>query len=211
MNNGGGDIEFGTVYVSGKVKWLVNLYKSNDRKIRYIAVSFFVVTVALVIKFAFYNIDTVINSTGIITFDEDVYIPFKLSDEIIPHVDGFANIQFPTKDSSVNWKIQTLNLVQSRHRVVEYLINSGFSCIHLRHFGVSYDIIVFRNITMVNPVVIGESPEKVSIKEMSLDGTICRKKRSIWLKIEYVDAALTKQGIILTGDQSSCFSHYVFT
>lgn len=203
------DIELGPMLMTDKVKWLVDMYRKNEGKLRYIIISCAVVTIALVIKYAFYNMDAVIETAGVITFDEDVYTPFKLTNELITDV-GRASIQFPVKDSPVNWKIQTLNLVQSSQFVVDYLTNAGFNCVHLRHFGVSYDIIVFKNVTMVNPAVLKESPEKLNVKEMSLDGTVNWKKRPVWLKIAYVNEALEKQEVVLTGDQAICFSHYVF-
>lgn len=205
------DLEFGKVTISKKVKWLVDMYRKNENNMRYIIISFVVVTLALIVKFAFYNFDTVVQTTGVITLDEDVYKPFKMTPEIIPDVgDKKASIQFPIKDSTVNWKIQTINIVQARAQAVSYLEKAGYTCIHLRHFGVPYDIIVFANVTMVNPLVLAESEEQVVRKEVTLDGKTLRKKRPTWIKVSYRDESLTQQEVTLWGWQATCFAHYEF-
>jgi len=204
------DLEFGIVAVSAKVKWLVDLYKKNEGKLRYIIFAVVGVTLALVIKFAFYNFDNVVGSSGVITFDESVYTPFKLSATMIPHTETKTSIQFPLKDNDANSKGQISNLVHARAHVVTYLESTGFCCIHLRHFGVPYDIIVFRNLTMINPLVLNESPTRGYVNEMALDGTTSRKQRPVWLEISFINVALVKQSVTLVGDQVKCFTHYEF-
>lgn len=205
------DLEFGKVSLSRKVKWLVDMYRKNENNMRYIIISFVIVTVALIIKFAFYNLDSVVKNTGgVITLDEDVYKPFKMSTEIIPNVDGRASIRFPVKESQVNWRIQTLNIVQARAQAVSFLENSGFLCVHLRHFGVPYDIMVFQNATMVNPSVIAESDEQILRNELTLSGKTIRKKRPTWIKIAYKDESLTDNVVTLWGWYATCFAHYEF-
>lgn len=205
------DLEFGGVYISRKVQKLVNLYRKNEHRIKYILISFCVVTTALIIKYASRNVDSVIESATAITFDEETYTPFVLSNEILSTVEsGIGVRKFPIKGSKINWKMQTLNIVQARNKVWEYLGKAKQTCIHLKHFGVPYDILVFNNITMVNPEVLMESDEHKKIKEMSLDGSVNRKNRPIWIKVGYYSEALIYQSIILWGAQSYCFAHYEF-
>lgn len=205
------DLEFGGVHISRKVQKLVNLYKKNEHRIKYIIVSFCVVTVALMVKYASYNVDTVVESATAITFDEETYTQFVLSKEILPNVESGAGVRkFPIKGSKINWKMQTLNIVQARNKVWEYLDKAKQTCIHLKHFGVPYDILVFKNVTMVNPEVLMESEEHKKIKEMSLDGSVNRKSRPIWIKVGYYSEALIYQTDVLWGVQSYCFAHYEF-
>ena len=204
------DLEYGTVKLSDKVKWLVKLYNKNKHRLRHIIVAFVVVSIALVVKFAFYNIDEVVATTGALTLDEDVYKPFKLSQEMIPDVGEKTSIQFPIKTSNINWKMQVLNIAQSSAHALKYIESVGFVCIHLRHFNVPYDIIVFQNNTMVNPVVMAESDEKIMRQEETLAGKKSRKRRPVWIKVKYFDKSLVEQTTTLWNNQATCFAHYEF-
>lgn len=203
------DLEFGGVYVSRKVQNFVKLYKKNEHRLKYIFISSFIVTIALLLKYASHNVDSVIETATAITFDEETYSQFMLSPEIIPVVDGGIR-KFPIKGSKVNWKMQTLNIVQARNHVWEYLDKAKQTCIHLKHFGVPYDILIFSNVTMVNPEVLSESSDHKKIKEMSLDGTVTRKSRPTWIQVGYYTEALTYQKAFIWGAQSYCFAHYEF-
>jgi hypothetical protein len=204
------DLEFGTIKFSQKVRWLVNLYNKNKHRLRHIIFAFVVVTLGLIVKFAFYNIDDVVASASAITLDEEVYTPFKLSQEMIPDVGERTSIQFPIKTSNINWKMQALNLAQGRAHVLKYIEEVGFICIHMRHFGVPYDILVFQNMTMVNPVVLDESEEKIMRQEVTLAGKKSRKRRPIWIKVKYLDEALSEKTSTIWNNQATCFAHYEF-
>jgi hypothetical protein len=205
------DLEFGAVNVSDKVRRLVRFYRANDRKIRFIAMSSAVVTLALIVKFAFYNFDTVVATAGVITLDESVYTPFTMSrDFMVSPSDTRGSIRFPIADSAVNLKMQAINLVQGRNHAMEYLDKVGFTCIHLRHFDVRYDILVFKNVTMVNPTVLAESEERVVVKERALTGDIGRKKRPVWIRVSYYDVSLSPQTTTLWRAHSSCYAYYEF-
>lgn len=199
--------------ISKNVKEFVELYKRHEHRIKYILISCLAVTVALILKYASYNVDNVIETATAITFDEKTYEQFELSPELIPSLsdeEKGRSRKFPIKGSQINWKMQTLNIVHARNTVWEYLSGAKQECIHLRHFRVPYDIIVFKNVTMVNPDVLEEAPEHRKIKEMSLDGTTARKSRPVWIKVGYYSEALTYQVITLWGPQSYCFAHYEF-
>jgi hypothetical protein len=204
------DLEYGQVTLSKQMKRLVDYYRKNERKIKYFAIGFVVLTVALIIKLGFNNVDTVIETATAITLDESAYQPFKWSENIIVSVDAKGVKKFPIKESHVNWKMQSLNIIQAREHVMEYLKKGGYLCIHMRHFNVPYDIIVFQNVTMVNPLVEKESDTYRYVKEESLDGTTSRQKRPETLDIVYYDEGLNRQFITLYGNQASCFAHYNF-
>lgn len=204
------DLEFGPIVLTAKMKRFVAWFKRHQHNMKYFIISFVFLTIAIIIKFGFRNIDSVIESATAITLDEPVYTPFVLTDEIIPVVEKKSVIRFPFKESHINWKLQTLNLVQSRNQVLIYLEQVGYTCIHLRHFGVPYDILVFTNMTVVNPEVIEESEEYQMIKEYDLDGTTKRSKRPTYIKIAYLDESLNKKSVTLFGDQAVCFAHYEF-
>lgn len=204
------DIEQGSIKLSDKVRWLVKLYNKNKHRLKHIIFAFVVVTLALIVKFAFYNIDDVVASASAITIDEGVYKPFKVSEDIIVDVEDKASIHFPIKTSNINWKMQALNLAQVTSHVLKYIEGVNYVCIHARHFGVLYDIIVFRNMTMVNPTVLGESDEKIMRQEVTLAGVKSRKKRPNWIKIKYRDESLVERTTTLWNNQAGCFAHYEF-
>ena len=204
------DIEQGSITLSDKVRWLVKLYNKNRHRLKHIIIAFVVVTLALIVKFAFYNIDDVIASASAITMDEESYKPFKVTEDIIVDVGDKASIHFPIKTSDINWKMQVLNLAQVTSHVLKYIEAVDYVCIHARHFGVPYDIIVFRNVTMINPIVLAESDEKITRQEATLAGVKSRKKRPIWIKIKHRDGSLVEKTTTLWNNQAGCFAHYEF-
>lgn len=204
------DLEYGHIKLSEKMKRLVKYYRNNEKKIKYFSVGFVILTIALIVKMGFNNVDTVIETATAITLDEPVYNPFRWSETIKINVDSKSVKQFPIKESHVNLKMQSLNIIQAREHVLEYLKKGGYICIHMRHFDVPYDIIVFQNVTMVNPVVESESETYRYVKEEALDGTTLRKKRPESLSIKYHDEGLNVQYITLYGNQATCFAHYNF-
>lgn len=204
------DLEFGVVKLSAKMQRLVKTYRKHKEKIHQLGVAFLALTIALVIKAGYHNIDKVVESATAITLDEPSYVPFKLSDTVFTTVKTRSSIKFPIKESHVNTKMQSLNLIQARDRAREYLDEGSYTCIHLRHFDVPYDIIVFDNVTMVNPQVTRESDDFVYVKETSLDGESQRVQRPTFLDITYVDEGLVTRKTTLVGNQAVCFAHYEF-
>jgi predicted Holliday junction resolvase-like endonuclease len=204
------DVEQGSIRLSDKVRWLVKLYDKNKHRLQRIIFAFVVVTLALIIKFAFHNIDDVVASASVITMDEDVYKPFKISEEIIVDVGDKTSIYFPIKTSDINWKMQALNIAQATSHILRYIEGVDYVCIHARHFGIPFDIIVFRNLTMVNTVVMGESDENIMRQEVTLAGVKTRNRRPNWIKIKYRDESLVEKTTTLWGEQAACFAHYEY-
>lgn len=210
MSNSNVDLEYGKITLSKQMQRIADYYRKNERKIKYFSAGFIFLTIAIIIKLGINNVDSVVEAATAITLDEAAYQPFKWSDTIKVNVDSKSVKKFPIKESHVNWKMQALNIMQAREHVLEYLRKGDYICIHMRHFDVPYDIIVFQNITMVNPVVEKESDTYYYVKEMSLDGTTSRQKRPTSLDIVYYDEGLNRKYVTLYNDQAACFAHYNF-
>lgn len=211
MSSGGyKDIEYGPIKLSKQMKQAVEYYRNNKSKIKYFGAGFLILTFALIVKLGYNNVDTVIETATGITLDEVMYRPFKWSETMIPTVESKSVKNFPLKESHVNWKMQSLNILQIREHVIQYLKKGGYECIHARHFDVPYDIIVFSNITMVNAKVESESDTYSYVNEEALDGTTSRHKRPDTLDIVYHDEGLNRQFITLYNGQANCFAHYNF-
>lgn len=166
----------------------------------------------MAMKIGYSEVDNIIehSASRVVTLDEESYKPFTMSKEIIKKVETKESIPFVIKTSSINWKMQSLNLIQVRDRIMEYLKELNYICLHARHFNVPYDIIVFENITMVDPMVEWESEVKSTITEVALDGTTRHVKRSNQLRVSFIDEYLKHQTLTLDKFQSACFSHYEF-
>ena len=202
------DIEYGPVKLSKQMKHVVDYYRKNSTKIKYFGVGFMVLTLALIIKLGYNNVDAVIQTATAITLDEVAYKPFKWSETMNPNVESKSVKNFPLKESHVNWKMQSLNILQVREHVIKYLLEGGYECIHTRHFDVPYDIIIFTNVTMVNPKIESESDMYHYVKEMALDGTEKHQKRPDYIDIVYYDEGLNKKYITLYDNQAACLLHY---
>lgn len=204
------DLEYGPITLSNSMQKLADYYRNNKKKIKYFSVGFFVLTIALIIKLGYNNVESVIETASAITLDEAAYKPFTWSETMISTVDSKSVKKVVIKESHVNWKSQSLNILKFRDHVMEYLKSGDYICIHARHFDVPFDIIIFQNNTMINPNVDKESDTYQYVKEQSLDGTITRHKRPDTLDIVYTDSSLNRQYITLYGDQAACFCHYEF-
>lgn len=210
MSYANADLEYGKVTLSKQMQKFADYYRKNEKRIKYFGIGFIVLTLALIVKLGINNVDSVVEAATAITLDEAAYQPFKWSKTININVDSKSVKKFPIKESHVNWKMQSLNIIQAREHVMEYLKKGDYICIHMRHFNVPYDIIVFQNITMVNPIVEKESDDYYYIKEMALDGTSSRQKRPVSLDIVYYDEGLNRQYVTLYNNQAACFAHYNF-
>jgi hypothetical protein len=201
------DPEYGSVKLHKNYKKVLEFVQNNKRKIKTITIAFFVMTCAILIRFAYDNTDNIKNN--VITLDEEVYTIFDLS-EFDPKVERSFTVDFPIKTSLVNQRLQKLNIETAETKVREFLKESGYDCIHLRHFGVVYDMIFFNNVTMINPEVVKLSENKVNKKEENLNGEIHFAKRSTSVIVNYIDKDLEKQyGEKLWGNNAICFQFYV--
>ena len=100
--------------------------------------------IALSCKLCIENLDDIISGTSAITLEESTYVPFQFDTDVKPLVESKASSMYPIKKSEVNWKAQMNNVGEFQTHVREYLVSADYACIHARHFGVGYDIIVFK-------------------------------------------------------------------
>lgn len=202
------DLEFGPLGLTDGMKRLIKFYNSNRHRMFSFLVAFSILSFAVIVKLGYRNVDSVIETATSITLDEESYRPFKWSMEVIPEVEDRSTRVFELKESHVNWKMQALNLAQFKVFVMEYIESVGYVCIHARHFDVPYDIIIFNNMTLVNPHVESEGTRLEYVKEISLSGGVSRHKRPTQITVTYIDEALNRQHRTLYGDQAFCFAHY---
>lgn len=210
MSYANADLEYGKVTLSKQMQKFAYYYRKNEKRIKYFGIGFIVLTLALIVKLGINNVDSVVEAATAITLDEAAFQPFKWSQTININVDSKSVKKFPIKGSHINIKLQSLNILKFKEHVMDYLKKGNYICIHARHFDVPYDIIVFQNITLVNPVIEQESDTYYYIKELSLDGTTTRQKRPTSLDIVYYDEGLNRQYITLFNNQAACFAHYNF-
>lgn len=204
------DLEYGGNGFSKNIKLLITRYHTNRTKIKYTVFSLLIVTIAVIVKVGFISLNDVVVATNTITLDESPYVPFVWNEEITTYVSDRGVVKYPKKTSSVNWKLQALNIYQFSNHVMGYLEASENICIHCRHFGVPYDILVFKDKVMVSPVVTDESDQMVYSRETSLNGSVTRVKRNEWIEVMYYNMEMEKEVTRLVGNDAICFSHYMY-
>lgn len=204
------DLEFGPIKIPAELRRVIDLLRKNRNAARQALLITAAFTVALVLRYGYLNIESVIERATAVTLDEAPYEPFMMSPHIMNEA-PVASEKFPLKTSHVNWRMQAHNIAFARGVALEYLENAGYLCVHLRHFGVPYDILVFRNGTvMVNPEVEREGQLSVMVQEVSLAGDIARKRRATSLDVTYLDQSLNRQRGSLDQEDAFCFAHYEF-
>lgn len=203
------DLEFNNK-LSKNNKLITEFYNKHNKHIHLFIVCALILTIAIRVKSALNNIDYVIESATAITLDESQYVPFKWSETMISDVESKDVKVFPIKDSHINWKMQSLNIIQARNHITEYITSGGYECIHARHFDIPYDIIVFKNMTMVNPKVEKQSDTMRYLDEITLDGEVIVRKRPVSIDVVFLDEALDRKFTTLYDDQAACFAHYNF-
>jgi hypothetical protein len=166
-----------------------------------------VVTAIIIVKLGFRNADTVIEQATAFTLDEEVYVPFKLG-ELDLKINDKTAVPYPIKTSHANWKLQSFNLIATREQLEQYFSTSGWTCLHLRNFGIEYDITVMDNVTIVNPAIVQESKQKRNIKEIDINGETTHAKRPVWIEIDFYNEKLQRNVVKLYNDQAACFLHY---
>lgn len=204
------DPEYGQVHTSrwlrNKIEWL----RANHGRFKFFFQVSLVATLSLIIRAALIDMDSVVQSANAITFDEEVYEPFSWSSELRPEFAGKYVKPVQVKSSPINANAQQANIRDVRDYTRERYLDpvDGFLCLHVRYIGVLYDIIVFRNYTMVNPVVRRQSEEITHNTEIALDGTERLTVRPRWIEISYYNEYMQPVVNVLYSDQSACFTHY---
>lgn len=203
------DLEYGGEFLVKKYKRVFDFYRKNSQRLKRGAVVFAIVSAAIVVKLGFRNMDTVVSTATAITMDEESYSPFQL-DVTKFKVDVTAEPQqFQIKDSVVNRRMQSINMADASTTVVEWLDSTGNVCVHLKHFQVPWDIIVFPNVTVINPQIISEGPTRKNIQEVDLGGESKWKKRANSIYLKYYDKEMVQRHETLWGNYAYCLAHYL--
>lgn len=200
------DIEYGPLALK---PWMQKVIANKD-KLYKLAIVWAITTALIAIKWGYANIDTMAMQSTVITLDEPTYVPFTFTSTPQDHVDSTFTQQFHIKESILNKKTQIQNIMNFQQTVQLYLYNTNNLCIHARHFNVPYDIIIYNNMTLIDPVVIDESPQQTYFTESSLNGTVTKKKRAVWSKVTFINERLQKSETTLHGALSACFCHYEY-
>lgn len=204
------DLEFGKLHVNKNIEKLINYVKNNVTKLKKMFMLFVVATIFLIVKKSIHSIDDVCADGSAITLNEEPYQSFHLNEDIDLNVDSSTR-KFVLKTSHVNRRMQFFNLNYELEKINKYLDVHGYVCLPMKYFGVNYDIIVFQNLTMINPYLEETTLEEKFIQEQDLKGNIKMIKRSNGLKISYYDDKLENiQSTWLWYDQAYCFAHYYF-
>lgn len=202
------DLEFGGIEISKNMRKILRYYENNKKLIKKTGMAFIVLTLALILKGSLNNIEKVQDT--VITFDEETYKTFILNDNLDPDVDNDKIKQFHVKNSKINQQLQIMNLESVENKIKKYLDSTNDICIHARHFGCEYDILVFQNITVINPEIVSTSNTMKNIKEKHLNGEKVFHKRFTEITINYLDKKLNqKYDKVLYGTQAICFQHYI--
>lgn len=203
------DLEYGTGFLVKKYKHVFDFYKANSRRLKRGAIVFGVVSAAIIIKLGFLNIDTVVSTATAITMDEESYRPFALDIAKFTTGEGPPPQQYPIKDSVVNRKMQSMNIAHVATTVEEWLESSENLCVHLKHFQVPWDIMVFPNMTIINPQIISEGTTRKNIQEVGLGGESQWKQRATSVYLKYFDRELNQRHDTLWGNYAYCLAHYL--
>jgi hypothetical protein len=201
------DLEFGPVFISAPLKRVLTFYKTKWRFVRAIGFAFIALSLSLLVRYAFDNADKI--SDTVITFEESPYKIFVISDNVITNP---LTVQenYPIKSTVVNRRLQTFNLQTVEHKIREYLVETNNLCIHARHFASPYDILVFKNVTMINAELEALSSVFKNVNEMSISGEARYARRSLSVTVGYFDINLQRQTrVVLHGNMALCFQHYI--
>lgn len=204
------DIEYGKSVLSEYRK----LYKKYSKKIWFLAVFFTVVTLAIIVEKSFRSIEKSVENNSGVSFTEDPPEPLNFDETSMIPILPEKNVvyrDFVLKTSPLNKMLQKHSLNMLHNKTMNILIKNQWDCVHLRHFGLNYDILVFKskNITVVNPEIIHISDEMQVKHELGLDNTRRVVKRPISISLNFIDKDLeTQKNLTLSGNDAACLSYY---
>lgn len=198
------DIEYGPLLLK---PWMKKIIAHKDT-IYKLALIFGALTAILLTKVGYQNIGDMALQSTVITLDEVTYSPFSFLTSPLSSVDHVNTIPLVPKESSLNRQTQIQNIESFRRVVANYIESTGDICMHARYFKVPYDIIVFHNLTMINTFVVDESEEQKYYNEKTVNDTVIRRKRPIWMRVRSLNQQLESQDNVIWGAQTACFCHY---
>jgi hypothetical protein len=205
------DLEWGgNDYIMKRYRWLFDFVKAHRRRIRRGAVAMAVLTVALVVKLGFTHMAAAAEGATAITMDEETYEPFRLGELRLSLGDGAPPVrQMVLRESPMNRRMQAHNVAEVAEEIRRWLDRTENTCVHLRHWGVPLDVVVFDNVTVVNPQILEEGPVRKNILEVDLAGEERWRQRATSVAIKFYDETLSQKWETLWGDQAFCLAHYI--
>ena len=204
------DPEYGRVQTSRWLRGRVMWARQNYGRLKFLFQVAAAGTVVLIARAAFVDMDSVVKTANAITFEEEVYEPFTWSESLRNGLASALVRPVTIKSASVNVNAQTANLKEFGGFVRTRFLGppENYICLHAKYLQVLYDVIVFRNITVVNPSVRKQSDEITHNRETALDGTERMTVRPHWIEVSHYDEGLNPRVTTLYGDQAVCFTHY---
>lgn len=201
------DLEFGGDTWRKKYNKLIKAYGKYKPFSKQIAITACIVTLALVVKWGLSNINRVVESGTGVAFEESIYTPLTLGELLVtPITDPVAH--YPIKDSMVNRRMQQLNLHAISEDVRAFIRDTENICIPIKQFGVPFDIVVFHNVTMVNPTVVQEGNVRRNVAQLDINGVQTWASRATEVTIKHHDADLNYVYTNLYDNDAFCFAFY---
>lgn len=200
------DLEYGLQSWKDQYKTLIKHVNKYKRYKKQILSSFVFITIAIGIKIGLSNIDRVVHAGSGITLEETPYKSFKLQPLTTSYVD--TSEHFDIKDSLVNRKMQKINIEMVGDEARSFLKDSGNICVHLKQFGVKWDILIFENSTIINPQIISEGSSRKNIPQIGLDGSQTWASRPTNIHIKHYNENLDLVHSHLWNNQAFCFAYY---
>jgi hypothetical protein len=202
------DLEYNSAFVNEQYKTTIKWIKRTQHKIKPFLFAFLVITLSLMVRFGQKHLDVIADAATAITMDETSYTPFKLLDEVSHDLDTKSGTKFPIKSSTVNKRMQISNLIDAEATVRSFLQRSRNICVHLRSWGVEYDVLFFSNFTAVNPIVVKESDERTNVRQTTMQDEVVWADRATSIHINYNDVELRSSSVTLYYDNAYCFAFY---
>lgn len=207
------DMESGNIELFERYRKLKARFQHHQKRIFFVLSLFLVVTIAWNVQKGIEELEQAAEKNTGFTLTEE---PHEYIDiDITKLQERSPNIKykkFIPKTSSLNRKIQVMNIEKLYAKIKPLLDQEQWICIHLRNFGVDYDITMFRdgvNKTIIDPVIEQVSETYELIPEIGIDGMKKYAKRPTELRIRHVDKNMTYDNeILLSGNDAICFSHY---
>jgi len=164
------DIEYGRTSLLEKYTYIVNRFNISRKRVVYSLFIFTLSFVVLTISHTYQNVTSEeIHNGGdaVFSIHERTYKPFTFAETVSKT--AVANVDvYPIFSSFINEQMQLRNIASLTSHVRNWLEQTNNLCIHAKYFGVPYDIIILKNLTVINPSIVsiqGTSSISTRIRE----------------------------------------------
>jgi hypothetical protein len=141
------DLEYGRTLLYERVEAIVMRLRLSRARLQRFFLTLAAAFAAFIVSWAYKTAPTA--SDMLFTAAERVYKPFEYSLEIHAPVRAY---EYPTPHSYLNEQLQLKNLADFSTHVRSQLGEK--TCIHATYYNVPYAIIVWQNLTAVNPTIV---------------------------------------------------------